>query len=155
MLKKILIGLGALAVVIAAGAAWAQSARRGMMTQMITSKVTEAENLVQATPDQRVQIEKSRDNVIAALQSAHAGRKAVHDQLVLLWTGDNLTEDALNAIVNQREQATQTVRQAIVHEVALVYNVLTPAQRKTLADNWQKLGRRHQHPKGGFGGPGE
>jgi Spy/CpxP family protein refolding chaperone len=155
MLKKILIGLGALAVVIAAGAAWAQGARRGMMKQMITAKVAKAEDLIQATPQQRTQIDTSRDNVIAALQSAHTDRKALHDQLVQLWNSDNLTEDALNTIVNQRTQAMQTASKAIVHEVVQVHDVLTPEQRKTLADNWQKLGGRHQHPKGGFGGPGE
>ena len=155
MLKKILIGSVALVVVIAAGAVWAQGARRMMMKQMVTAKVAEAEDLIQATPQQRAQIEKSRDNVIATLQSAHADRKALHDQLVQLWTGDNLTEDALNAIVNQRAQAMQTTAKAIVHEVVQVHAVLTPEQRKTLSDNFKKLHERHQHPKGGFGGPGE
>jgi len=155
MLKKILIGLGALVVVVAAGAAWAQGARRMMMKQMITAKVAQAEDLIQATPQQRTQIEQSRDNVIAALQSAHADRKALHDQLVQLWNSDNLTEDALNAIVNQRSQSMQMTAKAIVHEVVQVHAVLTPEQRKTLSDNFKKLHERHQHPKGGFGGPGE
>jgi Spy/CpxP family protein refolding chaperone len=155
MLKKILIGLGALAVVIAAGAAWAQGARRGMMKQMITAKVAQAEDLIQATPQQRTQIETSRDAVIAALQSAHKDRKDAHAQLVNLWLGDKLDPAALNAVVSQRATEMQAVTNAIVQEVVKVHDVLTPEQRKTLADNWQKLGGRHQHPKGGFGGPGE
>jgi len=77
--------------------------------------------------------------VIAALQSAHADRKALHDQLVQLWNSDNLTEDALNAIVNQRSQSMQMTAKAIVHEVVQVHAVLTPEQRKTLSDNFKKL----------------
>ena len=53
MAKKILIALGALALVIGAGAAWAHGpGRHLMMKQMITHRVAEAEDLVQATPQQ-------------------------------------------------------------------------------------------------------
>jgi len=155
MMKKILIGLGALAVVIAAGAAWAQGARGMMMKQMITAKVAEAEDLIKATPQQRTQIEASRDAVIAALQSAHKDRKDMHDQLVKLWLAEKLDPNELNAVVSQRTTEIQAVANTIVQEVAKVHDVLTPEQRQTLADNFQKLHQRHQHPKGGFGGPGE
>lgn len=155
MMKKILIGLGALAVVIAAGAAWAQGARGMMMKQMITAKVAEAEDLIKATPQQRTQIEASRDAVIVALQSAHKDRKDMHDQLVKLWLAEKLDPNELNAVVSQRTTEMQAVANTIVQEVAKVHDVLTPEQRQTLADNFQKLHQRHQHPKGGFGGPGE
>jgi len=154
-MKKILIGLGALAVVIAAGAAWAQGARGMMMKQMITAKVAEAEDLIKATPQQRTQIEASRDAVIVALQSAHKDRKDMHDQLVKLWLAEKLDPNELNAVVSQRTTEMQAVANTIVQEVAKVHDVLTPEQRQTLADNFQKLHQRHQHPKGGFGGPGE
>jgi len=155
MMKKILIGLGALAVVIAAGAAWAHGARGMMMKQMITAKVAEAEDLIKATPQQRTQIEASRDAVIAALQSAHKDRKDMHDQLVKLWLAEKLDPNQLNAVVSQRTTEMQAVANTIVQEVAKVHDVLTPEQRQTLVDNFQKLHQRHQHPQGGFGGPGE
>jgi len=126
-----------------------------MMKQMITAKVAEAEDLIKATPQQRTQIEASRDAVIAALQSAHKDRKDMHDQLVKLWLAEKLDPNQLNAVVSQRTTEMQAVANTIVQEVAKVHDVLTPEQRQTLADNFQKLHQRHQHPKGGFGGPGE
>ena len=62
MTRKILIGLGALAIVIAAGAAWAHGPGRGfMMKQMIAKRVAEAEDLIQATPQQRADSITGRD----------------------------------------------------------------------------------------------
>ena len=86
------IAVGALAIVIAAGAAWARGPGRGFMgTQMINTRVAQLEDAVNATPQQRQAIEKSRDNIIAALQ---ANRQAGgHQQLMQLLTSDNLTAD--------------------------------------------------------------
>ena len=69
MTKKILIGVGALALLIAAGAAWAHGPGRRFMTkQMISKHVAEAEDLVQATPDQRAKIDASVNNIVSILQ---------------------------------------------------------------------------------------
>jgi Spy/CpxP family protein refolding chaperone len=158
-MKRILIGFGALVVVVAAGAAWAQGARQGarqmVMKQVITAKVAEAEDLIQATPEQRTQIEKSRDAVIAAFQAARKDHKDMHDQLVKLWTADKLSESDLNTLAAQRAQDMQAVASVVAHELAQVHDALTPAQRQTLVDKLPQLRQHHQHPKGGFGGPGE
>jgi len=159
MTRKILIGLGALALVIAAGAAWAQGPGRGfMMKQMISKRVAEAEDLVQATPQQRAQIEKSRDNVLAALEARHKVRGQTHQQLMTLLTADKLNPDDLYAIANQHAQDIQDLAKVIVPEIVAVHDVLTPEQRAPLAakakEMRQKHQQHHQH-KGGFGGPGE
>jgi len=159
MTRKILIGLGALALVIAAGAAWAQGPGRGfMMKQMISKRVAEAEDLVQATPQQRAQIEKSRDNVLAALEARHKVRGQTHQQLMTLLTADKLNPDDLYAIANQRAQDIQDLAKVIVPEIVAVHDVLTPEQRATLAAKAKELRQKHQQHhqhQGGFGGPGE
>ena len=83
MIKKILIGLGALALVVAAGAAWAHGpGRHLMMKQMIDKRVAEAEDLIQATPDQRAQIEASKNAIVTALQQNAQARRQQHQDLV-------------------------------------------------------------------------
>ncbi|HEY4885141.1 MAG TPA: Spy/CpxP family protein refolding chaperone [Myxococcales bacterium] len=156
MTRKILIGLGALAVVIAAGAAWAHGPGRGvMMKQMISKRVAEAEDLVQATPQQRAQIEKSRDKILAAFEARHKDRGQTHQNLMALLTADTLNPNDLYAIANQRAKDIQDMAQVIVPEIVAVHDVLTPEQRVTLAAKAKELRQNHHQHKGGFGGPGE
>jgi Spy/CpxP family protein refolding chaperone len=156
MTRKILIGLGALAVVIAAGAAWAHGPGRGfMMKQMIAKRVAEAEDLIQATPQQRAQIEKSRDTIIGALETRHKDRGQTHQKLMALLTAETLNPNDLYAIADQHAQDIKDLAQVIVPQIVAVHDVLTPAQRTTLAQKAKELRQKHQEHKGGFGGPGE
>jgi Spy/CpxP family protein refolding chaperone len=155
MTRKMMIGLGLGAVVIAAGAAWAQGGgRRFMMKQMIAKHVAEAEDLIQATPRQRAQIDQSRDAILGALEARHQGRQ-MHQQLVALLTGDKLTEADLYQLANQRVDEIQALAKAIVPEIVKVHDVLTPAQRQKLADKAKEMRQTHQQHQGGFGGPGD
>jgi periplasmic protein CpxP/Spy len=156
MMKKILIGLGALALVIAAGAAWAHGpGRHFMMKQMITHRVAEAEDLVEATPEQRTQIDASVNKIIGILESQRQDRQNTHQQLVQLLTGDKLTTDDINAIAKQHADRIQAVVSQIAPEIVNVHDVLTPAQRQKLADKAKELHQKHMQNKGGFGGPAE
>jgi len=156
MTRKILIGLGALAIVIAAGAAWAHGPGRGfMMKQMIAKRVAEAEDLIQATPQQRAQIEKSRDTILEALQAGRSKHVELHGKLVALLTADKLDPNALYGLVTEHTDEIQQLAHQSVPEIVAVHDVLTPAQRATLAQKAKELRQKHQEHKGGFGGPGE
>src|SRR2546428_12957568 len=101
MAKKILNGLGALALVIGAGAAWAHGpGRHLMMKQMIYKRVAEAEDLIQATPDQRAQIEKSKDAIVTALQQSAQARRQEHQDLGTLLTSPTLAEAKVQSIAD-------------------------------------------------------
>jgi Spy/CpxP family protein refolding chaperone len=158
MKRKILIGAGALAIVIAAGAAWARGPGRGfMMTQMITKHVAEMEDYIQATPQQRTQIEASRDTIVNALKAKQQQRGQNHQQLMQLLTADKLNPDDLYNVANQHAQAIQDLSKVIVPEIVKVHDVLTPAQRQLLAQKAQEMQQKHQQRRqqhqGGFGGP--
>ena len=156
MAKKILIALGALALVIGAGAAWAHGpGRHLMMKQMITHRVAEAEDLVQATPQQRAQIDASVNKIIGVLESQRQNRQNVHQQLVQLLTGEKLTTDDINAMAKQHADQMQSLVSQIAPEIVNVHDVLTPAQRQTLANKAKEMHQKHQQNKGGFGGPAE
>lgn len=157
MTKKILIGLCAVGLVAGAGAAWAAAGHHGrgmgMMQHMLSARISQAEDLIQATPDQRAQIEQSKEVVVSALQARAKDRRQNHAQLMQLLTADNLDTDALYAIANQHAQEIQDLAKVIVPEIKKVHDILTPQQRQILAQKAQEMHQRHQ--QGGFGGPGE
>ena len=156
MTKKILIAVGALAVLIGAGAAWAHGpGRRVMMKQMISKHVAEAEDYIQATPDQRAKIDASVNNIIGILQSQGQDRRNMHQELVKLLTGDTLTTDQINAVAKEHADKIHALASKIAPEIVNVHDALTPAQRQKLAARAQELHQKHQQHQGGFGGPGE
>lgn len=156
MTKKLLIGLSALALLAGAGAAWAAGRHghgMGMMQHMLSTRISEAEDLIKATPEQRAQIDQSKDVIVSALQARAKDRRQNHGQLMQLLTADKLDTDALYAIANQHAQEIQDLAKVIVPEIQKVHDVLTPQQRQILADKAKEMHQRHQ--QGGFGGPGE
>jgi Spy/CpxP family protein refolding chaperone len=157
MNKKILIGLSAVALLAGAGAAWAAGHHghgMGMMQHMLSARISEAEGLIKATPDQRAQIDQSKEVIVNALQArAKDRRQNQHAQLVQLLTADKLDTDALYAIANQHAQEIQDLAKVIVPEIQKVHDLLTPQQRQILAQKAHELHQKHQ--QGGFGGPGE
>jgi Spy/CpxP family protein refolding chaperone len=156
MTKKILIGVGALALLIAAGATWAHGrGGRFMMKQMITQRIAEAEDLIQATPQQRAQIEQSRDVILNALQSNAQARRGSHQNIVAILTSPTLTEEQLRAVANDHVAQMQKLADVIIPEVKKVHDVLTPDQLNKLAQKAQQMRQKHQQNQGGFGGPGQ
>jgi Spy/CpxP family protein refolding chaperone len=155
MAKKMLIGVGALALVVAAGAAWAHGrGGRFMMKQMITQRIAEAEDYIQATPQQRTQIEQSRDVILNALQANAQARRGSHQNIVAMLTSPTLTEDQLRAVANDHVTQMQKLADVIIPEVKKVHDVLTPDQLNKLAQKAQQMHQKHEQ-KGGFGGPGQ
>jgi Spy/CpxP family protein refolding chaperone len=155
-MKKILIGGGALALLIAAGAAWAHGrGGRFMMKQMIAQRIAEAEDLIQATPQQRTQIEQSRDVILNALQSNAQARHGSHQNIVAILTSPTLTEDQLRAVANDHVAQMQKLADVIIPEIKKVHDVLTPDQLNKLAQKAQQMRQKHQQNQGGFGGPGQ
>jgi Spy/CpxP family protein refolding chaperone len=153
-MKKLLIGLGLVAVLVGAGAFAAAGHHRGwMMGKMLDARISKAEDLIQATPQQRAQIEQSKQVIVEAFKAkAQAGRQN-HGQLMSLLTADTLDQSKLYAIATQHAQDLQDLAKVIVPEIQKIHDVLTPQQRKTLADHAQQM--HDQHQQGGFGGPGE
>ena len=157
MIKKILIGLGALALVVAAGAAWAHGpGRHLMMKQMIDKRVTEAEDLIQATPDQRAQIEKSKSAIVAALQQGAQARRQEHQDFVALLTTPGLTAQQLHdRVVAHLAQMQDLADKEIIPQLVTVNNMLTRDQLTKLAAKVEETRQKHMQHKGGFGGPAE
>jgi len=157
MIKKILIGLlGALALVVAAGAAWAHGPGRHLMMKQIDKRVAEAEDLIQATPDQRAKIEQSKNAIVAALQQGAQARRQEHQDFVALLTTPGLTAQQLhNRVVAHLAQMQDLADKEIIPQLVTVNNMLTRDQLTKLAAKAEEMRQKHMQHKGGFGGPAE
>jgi Spy/CpxP family protein refolding chaperone len=153
MKKALLIGL---LVAGAGAAAWAQMGPHHggfrMMKHMISARIEDAEDLIQATPAQRTQIEQSKQTILGALEAKAKTRAANHPQIAALLTADKLDTGALYSIANQHAQDIQDMAKVVVPEIQKIHDVLTPAQRQKLADHFQQMHEKHG-AHGGFGGP--
>jgi len=150
---KILIGL---AVLIGAGAAVAaglQAHRMAMMKHMVSARIEEAEDYIDATPQQRVAIEQSKPVVFKAFAAKAQSRQADHDKLIDALTADQFDANSLYAFADQRAQDIQDMAKVIVPELQKIHDQLTPAQRQKLAQKAQEMQQKHMQR--GFGGPPE
>jgi Spy/CpxP family protein refolding chaperone len=156
MKSKVLIGAGLLTLVLAGGAAFAAKEgvrhhRMKFMKHLVSARIEDLEDEIDATPQQRAVIEQSKSNVFAALEAKQAAKaQDQRGQLVALLTADKLDQSALYALVTSKTQDIQDLAKVVVPEIQKVHDVLTPAQRQTLA---AKAAQMHEHHRGGFGGP--
>ncbi|HEX4381360.1 MAG TPA: Spy/CpxP family protein refolding chaperone [Myxococcales bacterium] len=156
MKSRVLIGAGLLTLVLAGGAAFAAKEgvrhhRMKFMKHMVSARIEDLEDEIDATPQQRAVIEQSKSNVFAALEAKQAAKaQDQRGQLVALLTADKLDQSALYALVTSKTQDIQDLAKVVVPEIQKVHDVLTPAQRQTLA---AKAAQMHEHHRGGFGGP--
>ena len=153
MNRKMLIGVGVLGLVLVGGAAYAMGhgGRGRMMKHMISARIEDAEDAIEATPKQRVAIEQSKETIFKAFEARAPGRQQTHAQVIELLTADKLDTAALYKIADQHAADIQDMAKVIVPEVQKVHDVLTPAQRQKLAELAKKHAA-HMHG-GGFGGP--
>jgi Spy/CpxP family protein refolding chaperone len=133
--KQLTAVFGALTLILAAGAAWAvQAGGHGrMMKAMITAKVEEAEDLIEATPQQRQVIDAAKDDVIAKLQARRQARAQHHEEIIAALTADKLDTDKLFQLADQHAAEVQAIAKDVMPDIQKVHDVLTPAQLQKLA----------------------
>jgi len=127
-----------------------------MMKHMISARIEDAEDYIQATPQQRVAIEQSKETIFAALEARMQARQQNHAQVVQLLTADKLDTAALYAVADQHAQEVKDLAKVIVPEIQKVHDLLTPDQRQKLAERAKQMHDRRQgggFGPGGFGGP--
>jgi Spy/CpxP family protein refolding chaperone len=154
--NSVLIGAGILTLALVAGTAFAAAGGRAghrmkFIKHMVSARIEDMEDEIDATPQQRAVIEQSKSNVFAAIEARQAAKASKQrGQLIALLTADKLDTNALYALANSRSQDIQDLAKVVVPEIQKVHDVLTPAQRATLAAKAQQM-----HGHRGFGGPAE
>jgi periplasmic protein CpxP/Spy len=93
---------------------------------------------VNATADQRTQIKAIAERARADLQTQREASKGTREQFMTLFTQPTVDAAAAEALraqtMQQHDQASRRVMQAMIE----ISRVLTPEQRKQLADRMQQ-----------------
>ena len=150
--KKSLIALGAVGIVAFAGAAWAGQGHGHltMMKHMVSARVEQAEDFIDATPQQRQVIDSAKEDILAKIQSRMEAKQGHAAEMIDLLAADKLDTDKLYQLAEQRAADIRELAKEIVPQIQKVHDALTPAQRQKLAQHVKELHAKHgQH---GFGG---
>ena len=117
-----------------------------MMKRMVSAVIDEALEPAKVTPDQRAKIYTTRDRVFAAIQAQHQTRGTRMEQVLAIFEADTIDPAQLAALAAQREAEHRQIADAITQSITEVHDVLTPVQRRAVAD-WLRT-----HRPGGDGG---
>ena len=108
--------------------------RPAIMRRMVSAAIDEALDEAKVTPAQRQTIQAARDRVFATFDEARASRRPRLEEGLALFEADRPDPARIEALHREGEAARQRVRQAIHEALVEAHDVLTPAQRKAVAD---------------------
>jgi Spy/CpxP family protein refolding chaperone len=107
----------------------------------VTERVDDALDDLDATAPQRERILAIKDRLLAEGTKAHAGRDALHTELLAMWSADAVDRARLHAIVDERIEAMRAFAHAAADGVAEAHDVLTPEQRAEVAKKAERMHR--------------
>lgn len=115
-------------------------------------------DLVKATPEQRAQIKTITDTARTEMQAQREAARKLHEQGRAIFAQPNIDAAAAEALRQQMLAQHDQVSKRALQVMLDVSAVLTPEQRKTLADRLaerrSRMERHHrEHIKGGDGQP--
>jgi Spy/CpxP family protein refolding chaperone len=134
------LGVG-LVTTVAAFAHGGGHGRPAMMKRFVSAMIDEALEPANVTAEQRTRIYAARDRAFAAFE-AHRQTRGTHmDDALALFEADAVDPGRVAAFRAQREAEHRQVGDALVQALTEVHDVLTPAQRKAVAD-WIRANHR-------------
>ncbi len=139
----LLHGGGLVSLTAFAGGGWCHHGHRdpAQVAAMVTNRVEDALDDLNATPDQRTRILAVKDRMLAAAQQLHAGQKATHEAFETAWKSDAPDAAQLHALVDQRMDELRALAHQAVDAGVEVHGILTPDQRAKVTkkiERWQR-----------------
>jgi Spy/CpxP family protein refolding chaperone len=128
------VGLGLMAAVTAFAHGGPGGRHGAVMKRFVSSLIDEALAPAQISPEQRARIYAARDRAFAAVEAHRQTRHGHMDEALRLFEADTVDAGRLAAFRTQREAEHRQVADAIVQALTEVHDVLSPAQRKAVAD---------------------
>ena len=117
--------------------------RHEMMQRFVTSAIDDAlDRAGGVTPEQRRSVHAARDRVFAAFQEHRRDRTGRAQEVLSLFEAEQVDPAALTALRARIEDEHRKMGDVITQAVVEVHDVLTPAQRKALADYVRERHRR-------------
>jgi Spy/CpxP family protein refolding chaperone len=142
--------LGSLAVVgvglitsVVAFAHGGGSGRPAVMKRFVSAMIDDALAPANLTAEQRTQVYAARDRAFAAVEAHRQNRRAHLEEALALFEADTIDPGRVTAFRTQHEAEHRQVADAISQALVDVHDVLTPAQRKAVADYVRAHRRGH------------
>ncbi|RKG79333.1 periplasmic heavy metal sensor [Corallococcus sp. CA049B] len=143
-MKKTLViaGTAVVAVTLLTGFGWGRHHRGtpdpARINQMVTWKLDDKLDDLNATEAQRSSIHAVKDRLLNEGQSLMEGQQAVRAEAVTQLTSDTPDAAKLHSLVDARIDAARAFAHKAVDAVLEVHRTLTPAQRQTLASEFRE-----------------
>jgi Spy/CpxP family protein refolding chaperone len=135
------VGVGLITSVVAF--AHGGPGRPAVMKRFVSAMIDDALAPANLTTDQRTQVYAARDRAFAAVEAHRQTRGAHMDEALALFEADTIDPGRVTAFRTQREAEHRQVADAISQALVDVHDVLTPAQRKAVADYVRAHRRGH------------
>lgn len=142
--------LGSVAVVgvglitsVAAFAYGGGPGRPAVMKRFVSAMIDDALAPANVTAEQRTQIYAARDRAFAAVEAHRQTRGPHMEEALALFEADTVDPGRVATFRAQREAEHRQVADAISQTLVDVHDVLTPAQRKAVADYVRAHRRGH------------
>jgi Spy/CpxP family protein refolding chaperone len=120
----------------------------GMMTRML--------DRVNATPEQRTQIQQIMQKQAAGMSAQREAGRALRQQMMALFAQPTVDANALEALRQQQLAMHETASKRMTAAMLEISSVLTPEQRKQMADHMaqrSEMMQRHQRERRGIDAP--
>lgn len=148
MNRKLIIGVVAGVVVLAAGVALAASAARGpeRARQFINWRVDDALDELEATDAQRAKAHALKDRLFQEGMKLRESKTEVHDALVEQWRSNNPDSAAVHRLVDQMADEFRAFAHQAADAALEFHQTLTPEQRAELLQRAEeRRGGRGRH----------
>ncbi|RYZ37299.1 MAG: periplasmic heavy metal sensor [Myxococcaceae bacterium] len=143
-MKKTLViaGTAVVAVTMLTGFGWGRHHRGtpdpARIHQMVTWKLDDKLDDLDATEAQRTSIHAVKDRLLTEGQGLMQGQQAARAEAVTQLTSDTPDAAKLHALVDARVDAARAFAHKAVDAVLEVHRTLTPAQRQELAGDFRE-----------------
>lgn len=149
MKRRTIFGLmtaGALGLVAAGGAmAYAHGGRHGMVKRMVAAAIDDALDQAKVTPEQRTVINGIRDRAFASLEQTRTSHRAHLEDGLRLFEAAEVDPAQVESFHRQVDEERKRMRDTIHEALVEAHAILTPTQRRTVADYVRQHQMSHMH----------
>ena len=149
--RWILMTIAGALVLVVGGMTWSAVAYSGKswhgdkFERFVEWKIDDMLDEVDASDDQRTQVRAIATAAIADMGEFRDFRRAGREALVDALTQETVDREALEALRQSKLETADRASQRLVTALADAAEVLTPAQRAELAEDWESRDWHHRH----------
>jgi hypothetical protein len=108
--------------------------KQTLMEGFINAQVEDVLEQLGANEAERKVVHDARDEVLAAIQKAHATKQASIEELANLFRGDTVDKTGVERFRTDKEAQLKAVQDAVEHAITQIHAGLTPEHRQKLVE---------------------